>query len=108
MVALILLIGCGFFSSGTYADEFVRIRNNWKDNQFIYVEEGNIICGSIEKGCWGAQWILEQVDENYYRIKNRWKGDRYIHVEKGILECRLIEEVWWSAQWTFQSLSNQE
>lgn len=102
------MIGCCFVSSSAYADEFVRIRNKWKDNQFVHIQEGSIKCGSIEKGWWSAQWIIEKVDENHYRIKNRWKSDRYIHIEKGILECSSIEEGWWSAQWTFQPLSNQK
>ena len=81
----------------------IRLKNRWKGNQYIHVEQPKPQAGVIQNGWWSAQWTLERIPNSpYYRIKNRWRTNQYIHAERPQLEIGAIKPGWWSAQWTLE------
>ena len=102
-IALFLLM-----ASDTMAQNFSRIQNRWKPNQYLHVEHGKIEAGPLGKpGWWSAQWKLVPVSgTKYVRIQNRWKPNQYLHIEHGKIEAGpLGKPDWWSAQWKLVPVS---
>ncbi|MEM6262536.1 MAG: hypothetical protein AAGI38_08520 [Bacteroidota bacterium] len=88
------------------ANDFTRIQNRWKANQYINIEKGPVVASNIEQGWWSAQWqVLPIQGTKYVRIKNRWKGT-YLHNQNRRLESGSIQMGWWSAQWELINISN--
>ena len=55
----LLLIPSLCFVNEAQAQEFDRINNRWKPNQYLHIEYGELQSGPIEPGWWSAQWIIE-------------------------------------------------
>ena len=84
---------------------FYKIRNRWKDDQYLNIEHSKIECSKINLGWWSAQWIIEPIKgTNLSRIRNRWKDDQYLHIEHGKIECSKIHPGVWSAQWIIEPI----
>jgi hypothetical protein len=82
-----------------------KIRNRWKNDQYLHIEHGKIESGKIKFGWWSAQWIIEPIKgTNLSRIRNRWKDDQYLHMEHGKIESGKISLGWWSAQWIIEPI----
>lgn len=101
-VAVLVLMGI-ILSELTYAQDFQRIKNRWK-NTYIQNQNGPLADSKIQPGWWSAQWVLEKVQgTNFVRIKNRWTNT-YIHNQNGKLEIGKITPGWWSAHWTLEKV----
>lgn len=88
-----------------YKDNFLRIRNRWKSDQYVHIEQGKIASSSIKMDWLSAQWTLVPVKGTpFYRLRNRWKNDQYIHIENGKLESGSIKTQWYSAQWSLEDV----
>lgn len=58
-----------------------RIRNLWKPNQFLHIQNGSLESGAIEWGWTSARWLVVlqgDVDESAFVLRNVWKPDIYI------------------------------
>ncbi len=92
-----------FLSDLTFAQDFQRIKNRWK-NTYIHNQTGSVTDGKIDQGWWSAQWVLEKVPgTGFVRIKNRWKNT-YLHNQNGKLDLGKIQQGWWSAQWVLEKV----
>lgn len=89
-------------AGGLPAQQFTRIQNRFRADQFLHTERGPVESGRIEGGWWSADWIIEPVaGEPFVRLRNRFRGDHYIHVEHGqVSSGPLGDPGWHSAQWT--------
>ena len=100
---MILLLLCGYAFTAASQD-FIRLKNRWKPNEYIHVEQPIPASGGIQQGWHSAQWVLEPVaGTSFYKIKNRWKNT-YLHVEQGPLAIGDIQPGWWSAQWQLEGV----
>ena len=88
---------------------FHRLKNLWKGQEAINIEQGFVHSGPVQPGWWSAMWQFENADyENgvqYQRIRNRWKPDEYLHVEYGQIQSGPIQDGWWSAMWSIEQMS---
>lgn len=87
--------------SSLCAQTFYQLKNRWKPDEFIHVEQPQPASGTIQPGWHSAQWILEPIDQHYYKIKNLWRSE-YLHIQDGAIQCGAIQPGWWSAQWTLE------
>ncbi len=91
------------------ASSSFRLRNLWKKDESINIEQGFVQCGLVDPGWWSAMWQFENAEyENgvqYQRIRNRWKPNEYLHVETGQLQSGPIQTGWWSAMWSVEQMS---
>ncbi len=86
---------------------FNKLRNRWKNDHYIHIQNSKIECGAINMDWLSAQWTFEPIPaSSYYRIKNRWKSDQYLHIENGNFECDTINMDWLSAQWSLEPVPN--
>lgn len=90
--------------------EFVRIGNRYRGNQFLHVERGALESGPVEAGWWSADWVVERVADApaFVRLRNRYRGTMYLHNQNGRAEAGPIEPGWWSAQWTLAPVAGSE
>ncbi|MEQ8425623.1 MAG: hypothetical protein RIA63_12990 [Cyclobacteriaceae bacterium] len=87
------------------AQDFYQIKNRWKTNEYIHVEQPTPASGAIDQGWWSAQWTFEAVQGSpYYKVKNKWKN-QYLHIENGPLALSDIQAAWWSAQWSLEPVA---
>lgn len=84
--------------SSLCAQGFYQLKNRWKPDEFIHVEQPQPASGTIQPGWHSAQWILEPIDQHYYKIKNLWRSE-YLHIQNGAIQCGAIQPGWWSAHW---------
>lgn len=91
--------------SSLQAQELYQLKNRWKTNEFINVEQLTPASTAIKPEWWSAQWIFEPVEgTSYYKIKSRWKN-QYLHIERGPIELGDIQTGWWSAQWSLEPVA---
>ncbi|MEQ8302930.1 MAG: hypothetical protein RIB47_06035 [Cyclobacteriaceae bacterium] len=101
---LIVLLICLTNIFVVAAQDFFQLKNRWKPNEYIHVEQPSPASSGIQPGWWSAQWIFEPVPGTaFYKIKNRWRN-QYLHVEQGPLVCGDIQSGWWSAQWQLEAI----
>lgn len=103
-VPIIILALCSFAFTAT-SQNFIRLKNRWKPNEYIHVEQPYPASGGIQPGWHSAQWVLEQEPGTaFYKVKNRWRN-QYLHIEQGPLVIGDIQPGWWSAQWQLEPVS---
>lgn len=85
--------------------QFKKIQNRWKSNQYIHIQRGTPQSSTIQSTWSSAQWSFENVQGGFVRIKNRWKGT-YLHNQYGRLTAGKIDRGWWSAQWKLERVGN--
>lgn len=103
LIPLLLLL----FSISADAQDFVRIKNRWKVNHCLNIQEPALSAGIADPNWWSAQWVMEPVQgTEFYRFRNRWMKDGktnfYLHNQNGRLEAGAVEPGWWSAQWSLE------
>jgi hypothetical protein len=68
---------------------YYRIKNKWKPDHYLHIENGSLECGPILSGWWSAQWDISErlVDgKQVYLIENRWKRGEYLYNHFGTLK----------------------
>ncbi|MCU0870695.1 MAG: hypothetical protein MUF30_14070, partial [Burkholderiales bacterium] len=79
-------------SASAGAQSFVQLKNRWKPDQYVHIENGPPTAGPIQPGWWSAMWVMENVPgANFVRLRNRWKPDQYLHIEPGRLDAGPIQ-----------------
>jgi hypothetical protein len=61
-----------------------RIRNRWKKNEFLHIQDGPLVAGSILPGWLSAQWTLRGAPKrgsNVYSFQSTWKPWLYISLD---------------------------
>jgi hypothetical protein len=96
----------GIFHGPSWHHVLVRIHNRWKTDEYLNIEQGQLVSGPIEPGWYSAMWYLDQTDDGYIRLQNYWKPDEYIHIQSGNVQAGPIEPGWWSAKWTLEDVSD--
>jgi hypothetical protein len=105
--SLALVMFASLLPSLASADEYVRMQNRWKPDNWIHVENGFVQASQAQPGWWSADWVLEPAgDGRHVRFRNRWTS-AYLHVEYGALQAGSIQPGWWSAMWVIESVINQ-
>ncbi len=98
--SLILLLSILIISEACYAQRYYRIRNRWKNNQYINAQGAAIAVGQIQPGWWSAMWEIIPVNgTNFFQIRNRWKSNQYINAQEPSIAVGPIQPGWWSTMW---------
>lgn len=61
-----------------------RIRNRWKKNEFLHIENGPLKAGEIQPGWLSAEWVLRGAPKrgsNVYSLQSAWKPWLYISLD---------------------------
>ena len=96
-----MFIGLALVCSSAQAEQYIWLKNYWKADRFIHIENGAPAAGRIKPGWYSAQRVAEAVPgTSFKRLRNRWKPEQYVHIENGTLETGSILPGWHSAQWT--------
>ncbi len=85
---------------------FARLRNHWRPDQYIHIEDGPPRTGAVPAGFLSARWRFELVaGTDLHRVKSVWKPDHYLHIESGAIGCGPVEPGWLSARWTLEPVA---
>jgi hypothetical protein len=77
-------------------DGFVRLRA--AGGGYLFVANGEMLRGPIDRASTSAMWALEEVEGAIVKVRHRATG-HYVHMERGVYEVGPIEPGWWSAMW---------
>lgn len=70
-------------------ENFYRIRNKWKSDEYLNIETGTLKSTNIDIGWHSAMWVLRNRPEyghDVYTIQNRWQSNQYITFKDGVLK----------------------
>lgn len=96
-------VGRGSNAGGVPVGSPVRFGNRWMAGDFLNIESGTLVAGSIRADWLSAIWVIEPVEgTEFVRLRNMWKPDVYIHTENRIAEAGPIQPEWWSAMWVVE------
>lgn len=88
---------------------FARLRNHWRPDMTIHIEEGAPRIGSVPLTYSSARWRFELVTgSDQFRIRNVWKPDHYLHIETGTIDCGTAGPGWLSARWTLEPIAGSQ
>ena len=69
----------------------VRLRNRWRDNQFIHLEHEALEVGAIEPGWHSAHWSLQAVEDSpFVVIRNALHAHHFLQMRDSGLTCGLL------------------
>ncbi|MCR9286368.1 MAG: RICIN domain-containing protein [Bacteroidetes bacterium] len=77
----------------------VLLKNKYRKNSFIKVENDKLSTGSIDGNSSTGRWVIEFVQNTeFFRIKKEGT-DKYLHLENESLECSNVPAGYWTSHW---------
>jgi hypothetical protein len=77
----------------------VLLKNKYRKNSFIKVENDKLSTGSIDGNSSTGRWVIEFVQNTeFFRIKKEGTN-KYLNMERGPLECSNVPAGYWTSHW---------
>ena len=81
----------------------VRFGNRLRIGDFINIESGTLVSGTIKAEWLSAIWSITPVEgTEFVRLCNVWKPEVCLHSQNQRIEAGSISSDWWSAMWIIE------
>jgi hypothetical protein len=102
LFAVLLFSSCGP-TGGLGGDKeeqsTVLLKNRWRSNAYIKVQDGRLLSGSLGVNTSRGEWVLEDINNTYFRIRKAGTKDQYINFLQGSLQSSVIDKNNQAAHW---------